>query len=91
MACVEFATVSLSIQSHRSLETFKQGAFHGRKPILALETLVLLALRCHGERVTTKLLHWYTGEQKLGGAKQTLRTEQLERSGTRDYLENMQE
>ena len=69
----------------------KQGTVSQTKPALAQQALVLSALRCHGERVTTKLLHWYTGEQKLGSAKQTLRTEQLERSRTRDYFENMQE
>ena len=71
MACVGFATVSLYIQSQRSLETFKQGAVHQRKPPFARETLVLLALRYHGERVTTQ---WYTGGKNLGSAKQTLRT-----------------
>ena len=91
MASVGFVVVSLSIQSHRSLEMSKQGIVQQTKLTLARETLVLSTLRCHGERVTTKLLHWYTGEQKLGSPKQTLRTEQLERSRTRDYLENMQE
>ena len=91
MAFVGFGTVSLSIQSQRSLETFKQGAVRQGKPALARETLVLSALRCHGERVTTKLLHSYTGGKKLGSPKQMLLTAQLERPGTRDYLENMQE
>ena len=74
MACIGFATVSLYIQSQRSLETLKQGAVQPGKPPFARETLVLLALRCHGERVTTKLLQSYTGGKNLGSAKQTLRT-----------------
>ena len=91
MAFVGFDTVSLSIQSRRSLETFKQGAVRQEKPALARETLVLSALRYHAERVTAKLLHSYTGGKKLGSHNQTLLTAQLERSGTRDYFENMQE
>ena len=92
MVNVGSAAVSLSILLHRGLETTKQGTVSQTKPALAQQALVLPAYRCYGERVTTKLLlHWYTGELKLGSAKQTLRTEQLERSGTRDYFENMQE
>ena len=89
MASVGFAAVSLSIQSHGSLEMSKQGIVIQTKLALAREMLLLSTSRCHGERVTTKLLHWYTGEQNLGSPKQTLRTQQLERSGTPDYLENM--